>query len=263
MASTAPARRLEIGTTYNLRDVGGYPVDGSGRTAWGRVFRSDLPRFVRSDGPRLRALRLRTVVDLRDDDECSAEPATFGGVEVRLVRRPLGLRSMITGLPAGEADPLGALYCAAAQQRGEQIAAAVAELCRPGALPALVHCAAGKDRTGIVVALTLSCVGVPDELVAADFALSSTYLTTGFFAAAERRSGPPTETGADVDLAALRRSEPESILRLLRCVRRQDGTVRRYLLRHGAPAAGLDALRAALVDHADPSVPHHPVRSHP
>lgn len=258
MVSSAPARRLEIGTTYNLRDVGGYPVHGGGQTVWGRLFRSDLPRLAQSDGARLRALRLRTVVDLRDDDECSAEPATFGGVEVRLVRRPLGLRSMINGLPAGEADLLGALYCAAAERRGPQIAAAVTELCRPGALPALVHCAAGKDRTGIVVALTLSCVGVPDELVAADFALSSSYLTPGFFAAAERGVAPPNEAETDVDLAALRRSEPESILRLLQSVRRQDGTVRHYLVRHGATAADLDALRAALVDHADPSVPHQP-----
>jgi protein-tyrosine phosphatase len=245
MTSSAPARRLEIGTTYNLRDIGGYALDGGGRTAWGRLFRSDLPKLTQSDGAALRRLRLRTVLDLRDDDECTADPATFGGVEVRLVRRPLGLRSLIAGLPAGESDLLGALYCAAAEQRGPQIAAAVAELGRPDALPALVHCAGGKDRTGIVVALTLSCAGVPDEVVAADFALSATYLTSRFFADTARSGSVPGR--ADVDLGALRGAEPRSILRLLRFVRRHDGTVRAFLLRHGATPADLDALRAALV----------------
>ena len=52
----------------------------------------------------------------------------------------------------------------------------MSELCAPAALPALVHCSAGKDRTGIVVALVLAALGVPDEVIAADYALSARYL---------------------------------------------------------------------------------------
>jgi protein-tyrosine phosphatase len=258
MDSSARARRLEVGTTYNLRDVGGYEVDGGGHTLWARLFRSDLPRLTPSDDASLRQLRLRTVLDLRDDDECAAQPATFGGVEVGLVRRPLGLRSLIGELPTREADLLGALYCAAAERLGPQIAAAVAELCRPDALPALVHCAGGKDRTGIVVALTLSSLGVPDEVVAADFALSATYLAPRFFAAAERTSAP--RASVDVDLGPLRGAEPRSMLQMLGFVRRHDGTARNYLVRHGVPAAALDALRAALVG-PDLSESHQPEES--
>ncbi|MFD5179407.1 tyrosine-protein phosphatase [Nocardia sp. NPDC058379] len=247
MTRGTPTRRLEIGTTYNLRDVGGYTVDGGGTTRWGRLFRSDLPRLVPSEAEALRVLRLRTVLDLRDDDEYITRPSSFGGVEVQLVRRPLGLRALIDGLPVDDADPLGTLFCTAAQQLGRQIAAAIAELGRPGALPTLVHCAAGKDRTGIIIALTLGSIGVPDEQIAADFALSSTYLTSEFFAAEARTTAGPRE----VYRPALRGSEPASILRLLDEVRNQDGTVRDYLLRHGATTTELDALRAALIDSSD------------
>lgn len=58
---------------------------------------------------------------------------------------------------------------------GDAIGAAIGELCAPGALPALVHCAAGQDLVGIVIALVLAVLGVPDELIGADYPLSSVY----------------------------------------------------------------------------------------
>ncbi|OLT22954.1 hypothetical protein BJF78_32615 [Pseudonocardia sp. CNS-139] len=198
----------------------------------------------------MRRLALRTVVDLRDDDERTTVPAGFGGVEVRVLHRPLGMRALI---PAVAADPgddlLGALYCAAAEHRGPELAATVAELARPGALPALVHCTAGKDRTGVVVALALSSVGVPDEHVAADYALTATYLTAEFFAQQDlRRGGVHGPAAAATDLHALMGAEARSMLRLLRYVRETDGTASDFLRRNGASATDLDALRSALVE---------------
>ncbi|WP_051054225.1 tyrosine-protein phosphatase [Frankia sp. QA3] len=65
----------------------------------------------------------------------------------------------------------------AVDQRGSRLTAAVVALAAPGALPAIVHCSAGKDRTGLVIALVIALVldlaGVPAEVIAEDFALTS------------------------------------------------------------------------------------------
>lgn len=243
-------RRLAIRDTYNLRDVGGYPASGGMRTAWGRLLRSDCPQLTEAGEAGFRELRLQTVIDLRDEAEIRTRPTVLDGLVAHVVRRPLDTTSLLDELPADRGDLLGAILYAAALSRGRQIAAAIGELCRPGALPALVHCTAGKDRTGIVVALTLSCVGVPDEVVAADFALSSTYLTPAFFAAAEHRI--PARHRAGVDLTVRREAEPASMIRLLRAVRADHGSVRDYLVAHGLRAADLDELRAALVEPTAP-----------
>jgi protein-tyrosine phosphatase len=246
MTRTADARRLEIGATYNFRDVGGYALAGGGRTAWGRLFRSDLPRLAVDDATALRALGLRMVLDLRDDAECESHPACLGGVEVRVVRRPLRLAGLLEGLRRQDEDPLGTLYRTAARELGAEIAAAVAVLAGPGALPALVHCAAGKDRTGIVVALALSAVGVPDDLVAADFALSSSYLSAGYFDQFRNRAaGDVSRTS--IDPVALRGSEPASMLRLLAEVHEQYGGALDYLRQHGVTDEELTTLRQALI----------------
>lgn len=241
MAGTAPSRRIGIATADTLRDAGGYPTTDGGRTTWGRLYRSDLPGPTGADHAGLRALGVHTVLDLRDHDEHPAEASGSGGAGPTVVRRPLGLRALVDTIPR-DGDPLGALYCAAAGRRGPQLAAAVTALSRPGALPALVHCAAGRDRTGLVVALVLSCCGVPDDTVADDFALSATYLAAGFF------SHPRPADGDGTD--ALRGAPPASMLRFLRHVRDNHGDARAFLRRHGVPASALDTLRAALTSAA-------------
>lgn len=82
--------------------------------------------------------------------------------------------------------------------------------------------------------------------------LAIRYLTPAFFAAAEHRIPARHRTG--VDLTVLREAEPESMIRLLRAVRADHGSVRDYLVAHGLGAADLDALRAALVE---PTAPRH------
>jgi protein-tyrosine phosphatase len=176
---------------------------------------------------------------------------------------------------------LDGLYRFVIDERGSYVAAAVRHLCAPGALPALVHCSAGKDRTGLIVALVLAAAGVPDDVIAADYALSADALgryaavAVGQFQAVvpgdgESRAGVPGagESGAGeseddpgLDLgpgdnrvrlsdaeAALLDSPPELILSILAQVRASDGDAAGYLARHGVPPADLAALRDALTE---------------
>jgi protein-tyrosine phosphatase len=128
---------------------------------------------------------------------------------------------------------------------GGAIAAAVRVLCRAAALPALLHCSAGKDRTGIVTALVLAVAGVPDEYIAADYALSSVYLDPQRTAAIGHLQA---STGlGDRLTASLLASPPALILEVLARVRSTAGSADRYLIGHGLSAAELATLRAALV----------------
>jgi protein-tyrosine phosphatase len=118
-------------------------------------------------------------------------------------------------------------------------------LCAADALPGLVHCSAGKDRTGIVSALVLAVLGVPDEVIAADYALSSRYLDPDSTAAIGQLQA---STGLGDSLTRpLLISPPALILEVLSWVRAASGSVEGYLLGHGVRQAELDQLRAALI----------------
>jgi protein-tyrosine phosphatase len=242
--SAVPGRHIPVGGTLNFRDTGGYPVAGGGVTGWRRLLRSDGLHRLDQDGlDVLSTLGLRTVLDLRTSAEAEIAPSPHD----ELARA--GALSMQVSLIGADFEELPAeltgIYDFILDRRGAAIAAAIRSLARPGGLPALVHCTAGKDRTGIVVALALAAVGVPDEFVAADYALSSLYLDprhTPTIGRVRESSGL-----GDWLTAALLASPPELISRVLDRTRRQAGSVADYLTAHGVTCAELTTLRSALV----------------
>jgi protein-tyrosine phosphatase len=248
------ARRLRLPGTQNVRDIGGYPTSDGGWTRWGLLLRGDSLQEVDDEGlTRLADYGLRTVIDLRTAAERKAYADRLPR-GVRLVAAPL-LDSLSDGRPAGQSvqeeqavtrlPDLADRYRYFVDQRGERIARALAELARPGALPALVHCMAGKDRTGIVVALTLSALGVPDDVVAADYAATDLFLGADFRAAATARAAA---RGIDAaQYARLLISEPGLILGLLEYVRGQHGSARAFLASHGLASSELADLRGRLI----------------
>lgn len=241
--AAAPGRHLAVPGTVNFRDVGGYPA-GRGQVRWRTLLRSDgLHRLGPGAHEMLAVLGLRTVLDLRTGFECEIAPspldelAGLGALtaHVSLIGDDLG------AVPA----ELGEVYDYVIDQRGAELAAAIRTLARPGGLPALVHCSAGKDRTGIVVGLALALAGVPDEIIAADYALSSRYLDPQHTPTIGRVQA---STGLGDRLTAeLLASPPELMTRVLARARRRGGDVAGYLAAHGVTEAELTALRSALV----------------
>jgi protein-tyrosine phosphatase len=238
----ADGRHIRVDGTDNLRDVGGYPTHAGGSVAWRTLFRSDSLHRLDSHGvAALARLDLRTIVDLRADTEVEQRPSAVAGLPARLVHAPI-VRDP-TGLPP--MTGLGAEYRHMIDECGDSIGLAVRALCAPGALPALVHCAAGQDRTGIVIALVLAVLGVPDELIGADYSLSSVYLDPDSTAVIGRLKG--TGLGDNVT-AELLSSPAELILNVLARARAAgSGSVSGYLTAHGVGAPDLAALRSALV----------------
>ena len=134
--------------------------------------------------PDYEALRLRTVIDLRSDGEVGATPSAWAhatGADV--VRLPIAegvegtdtdyVHRLIAGtLHRFDAADLTRFYIVTLERRAAVFAEAVRLLGDAGRLPLLVHCSAGKDRTGLLVALVLSVLGTPRERIVADYALT-------------------------------------------------------------------------------------------
>ncbi len=238
----AAGRHLGLDGTDNLRDVGGYPTHAGGSVAWRTLFRSDSLHRLGSHGVAgLAGLDLRTIVDLRADIEVEQRPSAVAGLPARTVRAPLVRDPTVLPPLAG----LGEEYRYMIDECGDSIGAAVRELCAPGALPALVHCAAGQDRTGVVIALVLAVLGVPDELIGADYSLSLVYLDPDSTAVIRRlKAGGLGGTATAETLF----SWAGLILNMLARARAAGGgPVDRYLTAHGIGAFDLAALQSALV----------------
>jgi len=237
----ADGRRIQLAGLLNLRDVGRYPAAG-GFSRWRALLRSDAPHGLTGDDLAILAgLGLRTVLDLRTQPETEVAPSMLTGLTDQLVHISI-LRGDLQSLPL----ELDAIYLYMVRDCAGAIAAAVRVLCAPDALPALVHCSAGKDRTGIVVALVLAVLGVPDQVIAADYALSAQYLDPDATPAIGQLQA---STGLGESLTRpLLTSPPALIQRTLDWVRETSGSAEGYLLDHGVSQAELDQLRRALID---------------
>ena len=127
-----PRRRIELSGVLNLRDVGGYPVEGGGTVRWRTLFRSDSLHGLDAAGAAaLAGFGVRTVLDLRTQAEADLAPSPVAG---RVTHLPL-----IEDLQALPAPELAGIYRYVVTERGDAIAAAIAELTADDAFPALVH----------------------------------------------------------------------------------------------------------------------------
>ena len=168
-------RRLELEGAWNFRDLGGY-VGRDGRPVrWRRLFRADgLDRLTAGDLLHIEQLRLRTVIDLRTGDEVAKGRLAAEAGPVDWHHLP-----MLDVLPAQRdynawVGPtyVAEQYLAMIGSGAATITAFLDLVCDPFAYPLVFHCFAGKDRTGILTALLLGLLGVADEDIMADYALS-------------------------------------------------------------------------------------------
>lgn len=244
-----PSRRLPAGGVHNLRDIGGYPAAGS-TTKWGKLLRSDaLHRIDPAGRAGLTELGLALVIDLRETDERASAPNALDGVGHREVHLPVysdGLGSRGATLTAEDFD-LGRLYAWMLDEHGAALTDAVRLISSSGTDPVLVHCTAGKDRTGLVIGLTLAAVGVDHRDIAADYALSE-LLLAGEWVDAMTAVMATRGLPAGTDIAQLVASSPSSVmLGVLASLRDRYGDVTGYLRVHGMTDTELDHLRACLL----------------
>ena len=172
---------IALQNASNLRDLGGWPTQDGRTVRTGLVFRAPaLINLGDADQATIAALGLRTICDFRGVRERAANPVTIAQAEnLSLPIEPsvgAGLRDILrTGQATGHMtlsemlDLLGEAYRAYALQSFAQYRAMFERILAPGGLPLLLHCSAGKDRTGFGSALLLRALGVAWEHAIQDY----------------------------------------------------------------------------------------------
>jgi len=244
-------RRLAWEGVLNARDLGGYPAAGGRETRWGAVVRSDsLGDLTAAGRAALAGYGVRAIVDLRLADEIARHPNPFAtpgdhGVAYTNVSviDPAG------GFPPGTYT-MAENYLWMLDHFGAFIAKAMAAVAGAPEGGVLIHCAAGKDRTGLISALLLGLAGVPAETIAADYAMTAELLRPrdeAWLAAA-----PPGERAEREAVLARYAPRAEVMLDVLAGLEERYGGVEGYLLAAGVSAADLDRLRERLLAPAAP-----------
>ena len=253
---------IDLQGAVNVRDVGGLPTENGGETIRGRLLRADnLQELTPADIAILVGdIGVTTVVDLRSSHERAAEgPAPLDAVNsVRHVHHPvLPELAAATDVVAAAlltradqdrsrypADPAAGHYLGYLEDRPDQVTAALRTIAQsPG--PALVHCAAGKDRTGVVVALALSAASVSRAAIVADYAATGERVEAIL---GRLRSSRTYAADLDGKPAIVHQARPETMTAFLEQLDARHGGVAQWLADHDFSAADLRLLRARLLE---------------
>jgi protein-tyrosine phosphatase len=233
-------------TVFNFRDLGGYRSEDGRTVAYRRLFRSDsLHRITMDEGRQLADLGVRTVLDLRRPIEIERD----GRITVELglayhnihpLHRPWdpGLYDESTGAHRYLADR----YLDMAEEGRAGLGEALRLIADPECSPLVMHCFAGKDRTGVLSALTLSLLGVHEQEIALDYALSATAQHSLTQLMRAEAVGPFKELPTHI-LAC----PPQAMLLFLAGLHERYGSVRAYAAQAGVSDGHVAALRAHLL----------------
>ncbi len=172
------ARRIALEGAHNFRDLGGYPTIDGRHTRDGRLFRSDaLTYLTAQDVTVVDALGLTTILDLRSSDELAfagrglLEHSGISYTNLSVHReRPADAPPVV--LPTD----LSEYYLGWLEDGAPALVAALTFVLDPARHPLVFHCAAGKDRTGVLAAITLELLGVERDTVVADYAATTEIL---------------------------------------------------------------------------------------
>jgi protein-tyrosine phosphatase len=246
--TVTPPRLIPLEGCFNFRDLGGYRGAGGRQVRWRTLFRADgLARLTPADLDQLRGLGLRTVIDLRTADEITAR----GRIDLEHPELAYHHLPMIDVLPPADelphwSDPLfvARQYQGMLRSGALAVTRALELLADEKSYPVAYHCMAGKDRTGILSALVLELLGVAEEEIVGDYALSGEAMQR--MLAWLRAENPERSEQYNTSAAAMVAAEPASMARFLAELRAEHGTIEAYVASLGLDGIG-DRLREVLL----------------
>lgn len=258
------SRLLPLEGGRNFRDLGGYATEDQRRVKWGQLYRSGvMSGLTPEDYTYLSELGIQVVCDLRTAQERTADPTVWAAGPVDYVTFPdpaaadsMGFMKVLQApdvTPDAVREAMAQGYAQIAADQTPAYREMFARLAR-GETPLAFNCSAGKDRTGIGAALILLALGVSEETVVADYALSDTFVDY----MAELAQQPEAAAGSPYAFLAalppevvmpLMKSDPYYLETVLAQIRAEHGSVLTYIQTElGVSDAMLEALRAGLLE---------------
>jgi protein-tyrosine phosphatase len=243
MMTSLETRRLNWPDLQNARDLGGLPTGDGGRIRSMALIRTDNHDRLTSEGvAMLRESGVKQIVDLRSSWEAEKYPSPFK-LEPEYVNQPL----------LNEADEHGQTLVYQAKTNLEiykvmlkryeiLIGKAVTAIAEAPVGGVVIHCHAGKDRTGLITALALSIAGVEPSVIAEDYAATDVFLAEHY--AAELNAAKDDSTREY--LQSFQNSSPEVMLETLGFLEKKFGSITAYLLNSGVSQDSLEHLRQRL-----------------
>jgi protein-tyrosine phosphatase len=245
------SRNLDWDGLLNARDLGGHPTEDGSGTRWGSIVRTDSVRRLTDAGwQALVDYGVRTIVDLRSDEELAEDPPAekpVGVVHVSFFDSRPEVFEEVEKASAAAGDHAAAtraVYLIFLEHFRPNVAAAIRSVATAPEGGVVVHCHSGKDRTGLVSALLLRLAGVPIEEIATDYSLSEERLRT-------RHEEWFAQAADEAELERLHRiskTPASSMVQVLEELERRYGSIAGYLKAGGATDEELDQARARLRD---------------
>jgi protein-tyrosine phosphatase len=260
-----PTRVLPLAGGCNFRDCGGYATTEGARVRWGRLYRSGLMRgFAPEATAAVATLGLRAVCDLRRNAERARDPNPDFGPQVRRFEWDTGQEASsildrdFTGADAAARAQARMLrmYARMPFELQPRFAGVFAALAHAASGATIVHCTAGKDRTGVAIALVLTMLGVPRDVVVEDYALTNHAVDLRAQLLGHKAAGAGLAANADPLLAlpqdaldVVLAAHPDYLLASLDAIDARHGSVEAYVLDELAvPVQTIEQLRATLLE---------------
>lgn len=245
------SRDLAWDGLLNARDLGGHPTEDGDETRWGSIVRADSVRQLSEEGWRAVVdYGVRTVVDLRSEEELAADPPAelpVDAVHVSFFDDRPDVFEQVEEASAGAATHAEAtrdVYLIFLEHFRANVAAAIRAVAQAPDGGVVVHCHGGKDRTGLVSAFLLRLAGVSIEDIATDYSLSEERLRT-------RHEEWFAQAADEAELERLHRiskTPASAMVDVLEELERRYGSIAGYLRAGGATDEELQRVRTRLRD---------------
>ncbi|MEO1290712.1 MAG: tyrosine-protein phosphatase [Chloroflexota bacterium] len=253
---TQTERVVPLPSAPNFRDIGGYSTKDGRYVRWNKVYRSSaLDQLTEADQRAIHELGIRLVCDVRTQAEHESDPDHLPD-DIPVVSVPpssqdnvwvaLGRLLLQEGYLEGLLDDL---YQRVMVKNNPQVFREIFQyMADDSQLPMVIHCAAGKDRTGITIALLLAFLGVPDDVIIADYSLSNHHYS--FFKEATRKNLAQLRimglTESDFDYLLI--ADGDVMQATLDKIREEYGSIEGYLTQYvGLSEATLAQVRQNLL----------------
>ncbi|MDA0264385.1 MAG: tyrosine-protein phosphatase [Chloroflexi bacterium] len=242
----AMERRIQLEGCVNFRDLGGYAAAGGRTVRWRNLYRSDAPNTLTEADVRIitGALGVTSVVDLRSSSGVLNDGRGLLALSgIGYHHFPFLERRGILPPTSGEdsAGRLTEMYQWMLQNSGALIAQAFTALAQQVNQPALFHCSAGKDRTGILAATILSVLKVSHDDIVADFMMTNEVID-GILARIKKMPGFEDSTRDGI------MAPKPAIERFLAVTESEFGGSEAYLRRHGVQQSTIDGFREWMLE---------------